>query len=261
MSNASSKPPKEPSSPASVPWNPWVGAFFALFIFFGAQFVAGFLISIYPLLRGWTALRAQAWLDGSLAVKLVYLALITLVIFIALRAFLRWHKSSFKAIGLRRPKWTDPLFSLAAFPVYVLLFVLLTATVKALAPGLDVNQAQDLGFNATYTGVQLIFIAIGLVILPPVTEEVIFRGFLYSSLKKGMPILAAAIVTSLLFAAGHLAEGGGSGPLYIAAIDTFVLSMVLVYLREKTGGLWAGIGLHALKNGIAFVSLFLVHAR
>jgi membrane protease YdiL (CAAX protease family) len=84
------------------------------------------------------------------------------------------------------------------------------------------------------------------------------RGFLYSSLKKAMPVGLAAVSVSLLFAAAHLPEGGAAGPLYIAAIDTFILSLVLVYLREKTGSLWASITLHALKNGIAFVALFVV---
>ena len=69
----------------------------------------------------------------------------------------------------------------------------------------------------------------------------------------------AVIGTSLLFAAGHLAEGGSAGLLYIAAIDTFSLSLVLIYLREKTDGLWASMTLHALKNGIAFVALFALH--
>lgn len=257
MSKDSSSP--VPSSP--VPWKSWVGAAFALLVFFGAQYVAGLLISIYPLLRGWSVYHAQAWLDGSLVAKLSYLAVITLLLLVTLKAFLKRYQSNFGALGLRRPKWTDPLFSLAAFPVYLLFFIAAATIIKTVAPGLDVNQAQNIGFNGTYNGLQLFFIAIGLVVVPPLTEEVFFRGLLYGSLKKGLPVIAAAIITSLLFAAGHLAESAGSGPLYIAAIDTFVLSLVLVYLREKTGGLWASIGLHAIKNGIAFVSLFLVHAR
>jgi membrane protease YdiL (CAAX protease family) len=32
--------------------------------------------------------------------------------------------------------------------------------------------------------------------------------------------------------------------------------MVLAYLREKTGSLWPPIGLHALKNFVAFMALF-----
>jgi membrane protease YdiL (CAAX protease family) len=87
------------------------------------------------------------------------------------------------------------------------------------------------------------------------------RGLLYSSLRKAMPVVTAGVVTSALFAIAHLPEGGSGGPLYIAALDTFVLGLVLVYLRQKTDGLWASMSLHALKNGIAFIALFLVHVR
>jgi membrane protease YdiL (CAAX protease family) len=76
-----------------------------------------------------------------------------------------------------------------------------------------------------------------------------------------MPVLSAALLTSAIFAAAHLPEGGSGGPLYIAAIDTFILSLVLIYLRIKTGNLWASITLHALKNGVAFVALFVLHVK
>ncbi len=76
-----------------------------------------------------------------------------------------------------------------------------------------------------------------------------------------MPIAGAVVGTCILFAIGHLPAGGDAGPLYIAAIDTFVLSLVLIYLREKTGGLWSSMLLHAIKNGVAFTALFVLHAR
>ena len=47
----------------------------------------------------------------------------------------------------------------------------------------------------------------------------------------------------------------------LAAATAFVLSLVLIYLREKTGSLWASITLHAIKNGVAFVALFALHGR
>ncbi len=107
----------------------------------------------------------------------------------------------------------------------------------------------------------LILTFISLVILPPLAEEIMVRGFLYSSLKKAMPVAWAVIATSAIFAAAHLPEGGAAGPLYIAALDTFVLSLVLIYLREKTGSLWSSITLHMIKNGVAFVALFILHVR
>ena len=39
-------------------------------------------------------------------------------------------------------------------------------------------------------------------------------------------------------------------------IDTFILSLTLIWLREKTGRLYASMGLHGLKNFIAFIQLY-----
>jgi hypothetical protein len=97
--------------------------------------------------------------------------------------------------------------------------------------------------------------------LPPFAEEIMFRGFLFSGLKKKLPVIWAALFTSLLFAVPHLLESGSGGLLWIAGIDTFILSMVLCWLRQKTDRLYAGMGLHALKNFIAFATLYLLHSR
>ncbi|MCA9350925.1 CPBP family intramembrane metalloprotease [Candidatus Saccharibacteria bacterium] len=37
-----------------------------------------------------------------------------------------------------------------------------------------------------------------------------------------------------------------------------MFSFALIYVFEKTQNLWAAIVLHALKNGIAFVGLFIL---
>jgi hypothetical protein len=51
MSTDSSKAKKiekaEKSTVAVVPWNPWLGVVFAVVVFFLAQIVGGFLVSIY----------------------------------------------------------------------------------------------------------------------------------------------------------------------------------------------------------------------
>jgi membrane protease YdiL (CAAX protease family) len=261
MSNASSSEKVPVKKTGQVAWNPWAGVVLTIALFIFAQFAASLIVILIPQVLGWSSSEAKDWLNNSVASKVILISLTTTFLLVPLYFYLKRYKGGFKSIGLRRPNWTDPLYSLAALPVYIFLFALVLLIATRFAPGLDVNQAQDLGFNDTYNPLQLFFIAIALVVLPPISEEIIFRGMLYSSLKKGMPIILAAIFTSLLFASGHLLESGDSSLLYIAGIDTFVLSLVLIYLREKTGGLWASIGLHAIKNGIAFVSLFLLHAR
>ena len=264
MSNASSSAQiqaKPADDSSTVPWNPWLGALFTIFLFIGAQFAASVLILLIPQVAGWSTAETKQWLNNSLLSRIIFLSLTTVFILAPLHFYLKRHNVGYKILGLRKPQWLDLAWSLAALPLYILTFAISVAIIKHFAPGLDVNQSQDLGFNATYNAGQLFFIAIALVILPPITEEIIFRGMLYKKKKKGLPILIAALVTSLLFAAGHLLEGGDGGLLYIAGIDTFVLSLILVGLREVSGGLWSCIGLHAIKNGIAFVTLFILHAR
>jgi membrane protease YdiL (CAAX protease family) len=119
----------------------------------------------------------------------------------------------------------------------------------------DLDQKQELGFDHLKGNIEYVMAFVSLVIIPPFVEEAIFRGFLYTGLRKKLPFIYAALATSLLFAVPHLLESS-SGPLWIAGIDTFLMSLVLCHLREKTGALWAGMLIHFLKNGIAFIALY-----
>jgi membrane protease YdiL (CAAX protease family) len=64
------------------------------------------------------------------------------------------------------------------------------------------------------------------------------------------------VVTSLLFGMAHLQSGENASLIWSAALDTFVLSLILVYLRETTGALYAGVLVHSLNNLIAFIGHF-----
>lgn len=247
--------------PKHVPWNPWLGLIFILVVFFGSQFFGSLTLSIYPLLRHWNSVTADNWLNNSVYAQFFYVFLAEAVTIGAIYLFLRRYKLTLAAIGLRKPRWRDPLFGLAAVPAYYILYFLTVGVVSHFVPSLNVNQQQQIGFTSVHGFAQLSLTFISLVILPPLTEEIMVRGFLYSSLKKAMPTVAAVVVTSAIFASAHLPEGGSAGPLYIAALDTFILSLVLIYLREKTGSLWSSITLHAVKNGVAFMALFVLHVR
>ncbi len=264
MSNASSElkiPTTTEHLDSRVPWNPWLGIVFAVLIYYGSQIIGGLLVSIYPSLKHWSNAQALDWLNNSVNAQFIYILCAEALTILALYFFLKRYKLGFASIGLKRPRWLDPLYGLTAVPAYFVLYLLSVGVVSHFVPSLNVNQQQQIGFNNVHGAVQLLLTFISLVVLPPIAEEIMVRGFIYSSLKKAMRILPAALLTSIIFASAHLPEGGAAGPLYIAALDTFVLSLVLIYLREKTGSLWASITLHAIKNGIAFTALFLVHVR
>ena len=244
-----------------VPWNVWLGVLFVVLVYLGSQFFGGILVSIYPWLKHWPAGQTSDWLNNSVSAQFVFILLAEAFTIGAIYLFLRRHRLTLAVIGLKRPRWRDLGYGLAAVPAYYLLYLLTVGVVSHFIPSLNVNQQQDIGFTNVHGTVQLVLTFISLVVLPPLAEEIMVRGFLYSTLKKAMPTIWAVLATSALFAAAHLPEGGAAGPLYIAALDTFVLSLVLIYLREQTGSLWASITLHATKNGIAFVALFALHVR
>jgi membrane protease YdiL (CAAX protease family) len=249
------------SSSNRVPWNPWLGVAFVVIVFYAAEVFGALAVSVYPFLHHWPHAQAVDWLTNSTAAQFIYALLAESLILGALYLFLKRYRSTFKTIGLKRPRWSDAAYGLMAVPVYYLLYLLTVGVVTHFAPGLKVDQQQQIGFTDVQGALALVMAFISLVILPPLTEEIMVRGFLYSSLKKAMKIIPAALATSLIFAAAHLPEGGAAGPLYIAALDTFILSLVLIYLREKTGSLWSSITLHAIKNGIAFMALFVIHVK
>lgn len=244
-----------------IPWNPWLGLVFVVVVYYAAELFGGLILAIYPGLHHWSHAQSVDWLTNSTIAQFIYLLLASGSILGLLYLFLRRYGCTFNTIGLKRPRWRDATYGLMAVPVYYLIYLLTVGVVTHFVPGLNVDQQQQIGFTDVQGALALSLAFISLVVLPPLTEEIMVRGFLYSSLKKAMRIIPAAIATSLIFAAAHLPEGGAAGPLYIAALDTFVLSLVLIYLREKTGGLWASITLHAIKNGIAFMTLFVFHVR
>lgn len=258
MSGVSSSHSPETGAAKPVPWSPWLAVFFVLALYFVSQAVAAVLVGIWPNLHHWTSAETTSWLNSSLYAQFFYMLFSSIIVLAAVYQFLRLYGKNLRTISFRRPRLSDPGVGIATSLLYYPVYFVAIALAGALIPGLNTNQAQQLGLHPVGT-MQLVFTFIALVVIPPIMEETLFRGFLYTSLKKGMRGLYAALLTSAIFASAHLQFGSGAPLLWSAAIDTFILSMFLVWLREKTGSLWASMTLHALKNLVAFLSLFIFH--
>ncbi len=226
-----------------------------LLMYFGAQFVAGVLVSIIPAIRGWSIAQTNDWLQNNVFGTFAFLLIIQITTIVLVRTFLKLRDKGFGFLGLNKPNLKHVVSALGGYGVYFVLYLVGIVLAKAFIPSLDLEKEQELGFSTSTSGWPLLVVFISLVILPPLIEEIVARGFLYSGLRTKLTFGVSAIITSLLFAAAHL-NGARDGLLWVAAIDTFILSMVLCYLREKTGSLWPPIGVHMLKNGVAFVVLF-----
>jgi len=83
------------------------------------------------------------------------------------------------------------------------------------------------------------------VIIAPIAEEVVFRGYLYKAFRDRFKPSYAIVLSAALFSVIHLE--------LLAAAPLFVIGVVLAYVYEKTGNLMAPITLHVLNNAVAFL--------
>jgi uncharacterized protein len=72
-------------------------------------------------------------------------------------------------------------------------------------------------------------------------EELTMRGYPLQVLMRSLGLPAAAVLTALLFASGHLFNRNISAP---ALANTFLAGVVLAYCFWAAGDLWFPIGLH-----------------
>jgi membrane protease YdiL (CAAX protease family) len=88
------------------------------------------------------------------------------------------------------------------------------------------------------------------VVIAPFCEEVFFRGFVFTGLRRGMPLPWAIFFSALIFATAHTDIGS------FAVL--FIIGLALAFLRWRTRSIWPGMLLHMLNNGIAALTVILV---
>lgn len=163
-----------------------------------------------------------------------------------------------RTLGLHGwPTWTD----IGLAPVGYIIYIILAAglvTLFSLFPWFDAGEVQDVGFSYYVSGVDRLVAFVTLVVVAPIAEEVIFRGWLYGKMREKIAaeysnvasMIISSLLVSILFGMVHMQWNVG--------VNVFALSLVLCGLREVTGTIYAGILLHMLKNGVAFWLLYMM---
>ena len=86
---------------------------------------------------------------------------------------------------------------------------------------------------------------LALAVLPPIAEELVFRGILARALATRFPAIAAIAISAALFSFYHLS--------LVQAAPTFVLGCALGWLALRSDSIAPTIVLHATNNTIAVV--------
>ena len=151
-------------------------------------------------------------------------------------------------LGLKGwPTWTDILLAAIGFIAYLVIASILTEIFKLL-PFFDADQKQKTIFDYLLPGLEMIFAYISVAVVPPIVEEVIFRGWLYKNLRTKISGRKSKIISillvSILFGAMH--------GQWNAGVSIFAMSVVLCLLRELTGTIYGGILMHITANTIYY---------
>lgn len=236
----------------------WLAIALPAWVFVSFLFAQLFVVAIVTLLRevGVVFTGINMSVLETIAAAIIYLVCFGVIV--STPWMVRRFRTTRQDVGLTRlPSWTDFGLAPIGFIVYLILSGVVMYIVAQLVTGFNASEAQEVGFQDLSHTYEYVLAFITLVIIAPVAEEAIFRGYLYGKLRKTIPLWGAVGITSLLFGLLHMKWDGGFLSGANVGIDVFVLSIVMCSLREVTGGIWAGIALHMMKNGLAFYLLFI----
>lgn len=103
-------------------------------------------------------------------------------------------------------------------------------------------------------GVVLV-LAVLVVVVAPITEELLFRGVLFASLRRHVGVHLSALVSGAVFAVVHV-EVLASQPLGLGGLT--LAGVLLAYAFHYTKSLRVAIVMHAVYNGVAFGLMLLL---
>ncbi|WP_266169572.1 CPBP family intramembrane glutamic endopeptidase [Dyella subtropica] len=114
----------------------------------------------------------------------------------------------------------------------------------------DIKQLGAMASPALRIPLALLVMTVG-----PLVEELLFRGVLLSSAMRHVPAGIASAITALLFACVHLPD---LGFLWYALPNLLLLGLVLAWLRVQSGSIWPAVIAHSVNNALAVVSWFVL---
>jgi membrane protease YdiL (CAAX protease family) len=116
------------------------------------------------------------------------------------------------------------------------------------AAALNIDENDDLPqqLGADESTLALIVVSVLVTIIAPIAEELFFRGFMFTALRRAWGLVPAVLATGIAFGAVHL---GSSEIEFIVPLAVFGAVLCLLYWR--TGSLLPCIVLHALNNSLA----------
>ena len=213
--------------------------------------IAWWLLTIVGTLALWFALYWAGLSDGlafsisSLLIEIILIPLVLLYIYVD--GSLDRIKEMLKFGSLKRV-----LILILAIPIVVTIIDLILNMIYAVVwIGIfgEPSTNTDLGTDWESSSIDIAFLFLSVVIVTPIAEELLFRGYILDSIKRMHGDWPAIIGSALLFALVHF-NLFGMVPIIMAGV-------IYGWLRIKTGSLLPSIACHMMWNLMALSLTYL----
>jgi len=155
-----------------------------------------------------------------------------------------------ETLALRPPRGGWGVLVLSLIPMFGLTG-LWTALLMWLRPDVVIGDLRL--FSDLLQGEMAIFALIAIGIGAPLSEELLFRGFLFSGLAKSrLGLVGTGILTAFFWTMLHV------GYSIFGLIEVFAIGLYFSWLLVRTGSLWVPIFCHAVYNSVIGLVLYFV---
>lgn len=200
------------------------------------------------------AVAGEAAAKGPGAAEMLVNVVFLLMVCVALLFYLRQIREldPVEVFGIRRLRpgevvWRAIIWLAPLVVVVTACNWLALEWLKGYWPDLGPQETVKLFLENPNPGARLVM-AGAAVVVAPLVEETVFRGFVYGVVKRFTDPIFAAVTSSALFALAHFHLG--------SAVPLFVLALGFTGAYERTGSLLVPMAMHAMFNALSLGALF-----
>lgn len=174
--------------------------------------------------------------------------LMVIAIMVAIIPFYLWYKRYMISGEVEQAKAKD-VFTLRNIAIYLMLGIgcqfFLAGVLSAIRPLFEtLFSYYDETISSIFVA-DTIIVAVYVVILAPIVEELMLRGIVFSRLRHGLSFALANVIQAAVFGIYHWD--------IIQGLYAFGLGLILGYIYERTRTLLAPIFVHIIINGFGFL--------
>ena len=216
--------------------------------------IVGLYILVFTVFLKGTESKMENPEDLKMSAGLVLLSSIAMLSIASIvPLILFWRTNLVEFFGLRWLRWKSifwimPAFVFAMMIVGAILVAFGWQTWVQDSLGAKPQEAVTLVRETSDVGL-LVAMAVTAIIFAPITEELIFRGYLYPVVKRFTDRWFASIFSGVFFGVIHFNVMG----LPMLAL----MGIILAVIYERSGSLWVPIGCHAAFNATSVGSMLI----